>query len=142
MSVRALVVSSLFVALLAVVPASTATGASMLKLKVTPKSPYADEAITVSWKTNRKLREGQHYQGTLVAGTGDDCAGLADVATYSASKKGKVARITFRPSDAWINDDRDWCNGRASISVTVATGGSAGNGKLLGLADFRIREKP
>lgn len=121
--------------------AIAAPAGAKVKLRVTPSSPIVDDSVTVSWRADRTLRAGYHYEGSLVAGSGLDCAGLVLKKSKRRPKKGAPMSFSFSPFDDRLADVPEWCRGRAYITVEIIKDGGK-TGATLATASFRFRGKP
>lgn len=126
-----------FVALTAL----AAPAQAKVKLRVTPISPIVDDSVTVSWRADRALKAGYHYEGSLVAGSGLECAGLVLKKSKRHPKKGAPMSFTFSPYDDKLADVPEWCRGKAYVTVEIIKDGGK-NGATLATASFRFRGKP
>ncbi|HEV7936710.1 MAG TPA: hypothetical protein VGP18_01640 [Solirubrobacteraceae bacterium] len=132
-----------FVLLLVLALPSTSQ-ALITNFKISPKLPYVDETeVTVSWRATSTLKPGYHYEGLLVDPAGErGCASLVTAKSSAHVKKGRVASLVFISSSD-REENFEWCDGKASVSISIAKNGSSeGSGTIIGIADFRFYKKP
>lgn len=130
--------------LLMVLALPSISRAEVTNFKVSPKHPYVDETeVTISWRADRILKTGYHYEGLLVDPAGErGCASLVTAKSYKHVKKGAVMSLVFESlSDR--EEDSEWCDGKASITIAMAKNGSPeGSGTIIGSLSFRFYKKP
>jgi hypothetical protein len=126
--------------ILAVVPAASAK----TKLKISPTSPIVDDAVTVSWRTDRVLKPGYHYQVALVTSPGDDCSSLVYKDSRRRPGKGKPMSMRLSPLNDVINGAFEWCQGKASVMVSTVRDDASENdqGSIIGITEIRFKAKP
>lgn len=130
-----------FVCLMMLMLSSTAQG-WVSKFKITPSKPYVDEPVTVSWHTDRKLKPGYYYEGSLSASASErGCTKLAVTSSKRRPKKGSNMSLTFTTEDAFVSYP-EWCDGHASIAIYEVNGPELQNGNIVGIASFRFYRKP
>jgi hypothetical protein len=118
--------------------------AAKVKLKVTPKSPIVDDSVTVSWRTDRALKPGYHYQVSLVTDPGDDCSGIVFKDSKRRPGKGKPMSMRLSPQDDKLAGSSLWCQGKASVLVSTVKDGAPedDDGSIIGTAEIRFKGKP
>jgi hypothetical protein len=121
-----------------------ATASAKVTLKVSPTSPIVDDLVTVSWKTDRALKPGYHYRAVLITPPGDECSGLVYKDSKRHPAKGKSMSFRLSPQDDELNGGSEWCQGKASVTVSVVKNGASGGslGNIIGMIEFRFRAKP
>lgn len=125
---------------LLVVPAASQ---AMVNIKVRPAKPIVDEDITVSFKTDRKLKSGYHYEGTVVGARGSGCANFVLKASGRKPGKGKPMSFHFSPYDDIVNGDSGlWCQGRSFVNVSIERDSGKGVGNLIGDLTLRFYGRP
>ena len=119
------------------------TSASALDLKVMPAKPYVDDEITVSFTTKKKLKSGWHFEASVLGRIGD-CAGFAMKATSKRGGKNKRVSIRVSPYDDNLNGGPEWCQGKASVTVSKVKDADrlTGNGSIVGIESFRFYALP
>jgi hypothetical protein len=110
-------------------------------LKATPHSPIVDDDVTVSWRADRNLKPGYHYEGNLVARGDGDCASFVFKDSTRKPRKGTSMSFKFSPYDDRLTDASEWCQGKASIIIRVVKDG-ADSGTIVGQLRLRFRGKP
>jgi hypothetical protein len=157
------------VALLVPVLLAVAIGALILPVsaqafvtsfKTSPKHPYVDESmITISWKTDRNLKAGYHYTGSISVtdethykcrGAGVGGSGEAFASSKKNVHKGSIMRLSF---DSFSSPDLlgqenegylEWCPGKATVTIYETKNGEpiAPGGEIVGIGSFRFYTKP
>jgi hypothetical protein len=116
--------------------------AAMTKMSVNPSKPIVDDAITVSFKVDRKLKPGYHWEASLI---GDSCgyaAGLVVKASKQKPKKGKVLSFRLSPYDDNLNGGSEWCQGKFYVNISTARDDGTSGGSLVGITEGRFYGKP
>ena len=117
---------------------------AMVPLKVNPATPIVDDDITVSFQVKKRLKPGWHYEASVIARTGYDCATFV----YKDSKRnpGVNKRMSFRfsPYEDNLNSAPEWCQGKASVMVSKAKDGDEDgkSGIAIGIKSIRFVAKP
>jgi hypothetical protein len=110
--------------------------------KVAPSHPYVDDSVTITWRADRNLKDGQHYEGTLSTEVESGCASLVILNSKRRPKKGQTMSITFNPYQDRINGGPNWCDGKAEVYISVVKNGSDSSGSFVGITEFRFIQKP
>lgn len=122
------------------IAASPASAAPWVDVKTSPKNPIVDDSsIVVSWKTNRALKAGQSYEVTIMGASGRGCASFVTQGSKRRPTKGKRMSIRLSSYDDIVHGGREWCQGKASVTVKVRKGKGGG---IIGMSDIRFRSKP
>jgi hypothetical protein len=95
--------------------------------------------LTVSWRADRTLGRGYHYEGELAsAKPAEACVARAQSTSYTRPLKGKQMNLSFR--DFHTEDEVSavkWCVGKATVTIRVAKNGAkAGTGKQIGMTQL------
>jgi hypothetical protein len=120
----------------------TSAGALVSKFKISPARPFVDDNVTISWRADRNLKSGQHYQGTFTDEPLGNCAQLVILSFRARPRKGQTMRMTFSPFQDKIWGGPLWCDGKAELSVDIVRNGSDREVAFVGIADFRFRRQP
>lgn len=119
-----------------------ATASAYADLRFSPSRPIVDEDITVSWRTDRRLRKGTTYEVMFVKSCGGRGAGLVVKRAY-VPRKGATARVRLSPGDALLYGDTGrWCQGLAPVTVDVVRRRGRGGGRLVAAEEIRIYGMP
>ncbi|MTD44147.1 hypothetical protein GKE82_07495 [Conexibacter sp. W3-3-2] len=121
--------------------AGTSPADAKVKLKVTPKTPIVDDAITVSFKTDRTLKKGYHYSVALIGRSGSNCSSFVVKDSQRKPKKGKSMSFSLSPFDDKLAEAPEWCQGKASITVSIDKDGT-NKGNIVGITEIRFVAKP
>jgi len=114
---RCALAALVLVASLALLAPAGASAASPTALRVTPRSPLATNAITVSFRAGR-LAPGYRYRVDLSLRGGDtNCAGSRSLMVKGRPRPGSPVTVVLRPSDmdAAGNGYPRWCSGDAVV---------------------------
>jgi hypothetical protein len=111
--------------------------------KISPKAPIVDDStVTVSWRTDRALKPGYHYQAMLSAGSGPDtCFNLITKNSQRRPGKGKPMSFDFHIWDDKYEGGDEWCQGKATVIVSMVRDDPK-DLVSLGIFGFRFRAKP
>jgi hypothetical protein len=118
--------------------------------KVSPEHLYTDESeVTVSWRADRALKPGYHYEGVLLDPQHErGCASDVRATSHAHVRKGKTVSLHFNSTNDAIGriegaEYSEWCDGKAGVSISVVKNGTeAGSGTEIGFASFRFYKKP
>jgi hypothetical protein len=115
-----------------------ASASAQVKPRVSPAAPIVDDAITVSWRTDRTLKPGYHYEIAVVTAPGTGCASFVVKKSKRHPKKGAPMSMRLSPYDDKLNGGPAWCQGKASIMITTAKDTGHG-GSAIGIIEVRFR---
>jgi hypothetical protein len=119
-------------------PAASAT----VKIKLNPGAPVVDDSVRVSFRTDRKLKPGYHWQASILGHT----CGYASSFVYKDStrkvRKGKVMSFSLSPYDDVLNESSEWCQGKATVMVMTARDDGRDGGSMVGIRSFRFYGMP
>jgi hypothetical protein len=121
--------------------------ASLAKLKVQPAEPTVQDAVTISFRSKRRLPAHYHYELLLTVlnkGSQKDCATIVTKRRTRPVGKGRLVVFRAAPRDDALSDDTKWCQGEATAIVTTGRNGDkTGNtGTFIGTTDFVIAPAP
>jgi hypothetical protein len=106
---------------------------------IEPGLKTSDYWITVSWRADRTLKRGYHYEGELVSSKQvGRCVALARSSSYAQPPKGKQMSLSFR--DFHFEDEvnyLEWCKGATTVTIRIARNGAkVGTGTTIGTTRF------
>jgi hypothetical protein len=121
---------------------AAAPASALVNVRVNPAKPIVDDAITASFKVDRNLKPGYHWEALLLA----DSCGFASSFVHKVSKqkpkRGKVLTFRFSPYDDKLNGGSEWCQGKFGVSISTARDNDGKGGSLVGLGTGRFYGKP
>ena len=134
------VLGALAVATLLVGISANIAGAfdSKMKIGINPRKPTMTDLILVSFKTDRRLKAGFHWQVLLTAqACSNHVGGEKERSHRQRIPKGKKLTFFFDPSQAAINPG-EWCPGKAYANVSIEPNSGNHIGTLINVRQFRI----
>lgn len=124
--------------------AAAPSALAMVPLKVTPKKPIVDDDVVVKFKVKKPLKAGWHYEASVIARSGTECASFVYVSSKRNPKKGKTMSMRLSPWDDVLNGGPEWCQGKATVMVSKAEDGdeTGDTGSAIGIESIRFYAKP
>ena len=80
------------------------------KLAFSPREPFDNQPITVTWKADHGPRHLYEVYFTISTGDHQQCGSDGYVKPKRTWKKGSTVRVTFTP-----RDEKVWCPGDATV---------------------------
>jgi hypothetical protein len=120
---------------------AASSSATVTKFNVSPARPYVDDSVTISWRADRNLKPGQHYEGDLTDEPLGDCASLVIHRFSARPQKGQMMRMTFSSYEDPLTGGPQWCDGKAQVFVDVVDQKGHGEG-FVGIVGFRFYRQP
>jgi hypothetical protein len=88
---------------------------------VSPRHPYVNDVITVSWTNQRTLPTNERYYAFIAVGqTGVHCSWNVETHSNPGLRKGTRVHLRFNPAKQELGGPR-WCPGSAKVTAGAAT---------------------
>jgi len=105
---------------LAVSLVSSVSAAPSVDLAIKPTNPIVDESVTATFTVEKSVPAGNSITA-LLTGTGG-CEEIAFKEFKGPLNSGKHLRARFSPAHQVFGSANEWCQGRAFVKITEATG--------------------
>jgi hypothetical protein len=133
----------LLLSLVAVAAAGfSSTANAAVKIKINPSAPVVDDSVRVSFKTDRKLKPGYHWQASILGHTCGYASSFVHKDSKRKARKGKVMSFSLSPFDDVLNGGSEWCQGKATVMVMTARNDGGDGGSVVGIKSFRFYGMP
>jgi hypothetical protein len=108
---------------------------------VSPRHPYVNDVITVSWANQRTLPKNERYYAFIAVGQmGVHCSWNVETHSDPGLTKGTRVHLRFNPAKQELGSPR-WCPGPAKITAGAATRQWTGY-RFVGGTRLRIYPEP
>jgi hypothetical protein len=99
---------------------SPVAAAPSVNLVIKPMEPIVDESVTATFTVDKSVPAGNSISA-LLTGTGG-CEEIAVKEFKGPLNSGKHLRARFSPAHQVFGSSNEWCQGRAFVKITEATG--------------------